>query len=88
MILSGKRKIPEQASFYILLISQFIATTGFTFVMPFMPIYVRQLGVHDVGTAAAWAGFINGASRPCGGGWRTGSDARPCCCGRRSPGRS
>ena len=62
MILSGKRKIPEQASFYILLISQFIATTGFTFVMPFMPIYVRQLGVHDVGTAAAWAGFINGAS--------------------------
>jgi MFS transporter, DHA1 family, multidrug resistance protein len=27
-----------------------------------MPLYVQQLGVEDAGNAAAWAGFINGAS--------------------------
>lgn len=62
-IVGRKRgRVPEGVSFAVLLVSQFIATTGFTFVMPFMPIYVRQLGVGSVGSAAAWAGFINGAS--------------------------
>jgi DHA1 family multidrug resistance protein-like MFS transporter len=32
------------------------------FVVPFMPLYVQQLGVEDAGSAAAWAGVINGAS--------------------------
>src|SRR3712207_8802870 len=32
------------------------------FVVPFMPLYVQQLGVEDAENAAAWAGFINGAS--------------------------
>ena len=32
------------------------------FVVPFMPLYVQQLGVPDAANAAAWAGFINGAS--------------------------
>ncbi|MGI9048361.1 MAG: MFS transporter, partial [Rubrobacteraceae bacterium] len=49
-------------SFSLLLVSQLIATTGFTFVMPFMPLYVQQLGVEDAGHAAAWAGFINGSA--------------------------
>ncbi|HZC83402.1 MAG TPA: MFS transporter [Rubrobacter sp.] len=49
-------------SFALLLISQLMATTAFMFVVPFMPLYVQQLGVEDAGHAAAWAGFINGAS--------------------------
>ena len=49
-------------SFSMLLVAQLIATTGFTFVMPFMPLYVQQLGVGDAGRAAAWAGFINGSA--------------------------
>jgi MFS transporter, DHA1 family, multidrug resistance protein len=49
-------------SFGLLLISQLFATTAFMFVVPFMPLYVQQLGVEDPGRAAAWAGFINGAS--------------------------
>src|SRR5918997_827211 len=49
-------------SFSVLLISQLLATTAFMFVVPFMPLYVQQLGVPDAETAAAWAGFINGAS--------------------------
>lgn len=49
-------------SFLVLLISQLISTTAFMFVVPFMPLYVQQLGVQDAGHAAAWAGVINGAS--------------------------
>src|SRR5215210_1989233 len=49
-------------SFAVLLVSQLLATTAFMFVVPFMPLYVQHLGVHDMGRAAAWAGLINGAS--------------------------
>jgi MFS transporter, DHA1 family, multidrug resistance protein len=35
---------------------------GFTFVLPFMPIYVQSLGVEDAGSAAAWAGVINSST--------------------------
>ena len=49
-------------SFSILLVSQLLATSAFMFVVPFMPLYVQQLGVEDAGNAAAWAGVINGAS--------------------------
>jgi DHA1 family multidrug resistance protein-like MFS transporter len=52
----------DRLSFGMLLVSQLLATTAFMFVVPFMPLYVQQLGVEDAGTAAAWAGFINGAS--------------------------
>ena len=49
-------------SFATLLVAQLLATTAFMFVVPFMPLYVQQLGVQDAENAAAWAGFINGAS--------------------------
>ena len=52
----------RRLSFAVLLISQLLATTAFMFVVPFMPLYVQQLGVPDAESAAAWAGFINGAS--------------------------
>lgn len=60
--LRQKSGTSDRLSFFVLLISQLIATTGFTFVMPFMPLYVRELGVESHGDAAAWAGFVNGAS--------------------------
>jgi MFS transporter, DHA1 family, multidrug resistance protein len=49
-------------SFLVLLVSQLAATMGFTFVLPFMPIYVQSLGVEDAGNAAAWAGVINSST--------------------------
>ncbi|MGH3085866.1 MAG: MFS transporter, partial [Rubrobacteraceae bacterium] len=49
-------------AFGALLISQFAATTGFMFVMPFMPLYVERLGVESAGDAAAWAGLLNAAT--------------------------
>ena len=49
-------------SFGVLLVSQLAATTGFMFVMPFMPLYVQELGVESAGGAAAWAGLLNTAT--------------------------
>ncbi len=51
-----------RVSFATLLVSQLLATTAFMFVVPFMPLYVQQLGVQNAENAAAWAGLINGAS--------------------------
>lgn len=49
-------------SFVVLLVSQLAATMGFTFVLPFTPIYVQELGVADAGSAAAWAGIVNSST--------------------------
>ena len=40
----------------------FIGFTGFTLVMPFLPLYFRQLGVEDVGEIALWSGLSLGVT--------------------------
>jgi DHA1 family multidrug resistance protein-like MFS transporter len=40
----------------------FIGFAGFTLVMPFLPLYFRQLGVADDGAVALWAGLSLGAT--------------------------
>ena len=40
----------------------FVGFTGFTLVMPFLPLYIRELGVTDVGEIALWTGLTLGAS--------------------------
>jgi MFS transporter, DHA1 family, multidrug resistance protein len=40
----------------------FIGFTGFTLVMPFLPIYISQMGVTDVGDIAAWTGVTLGVT--------------------------
>ncbi len=40
----------------------FAGFTGFTLVMPFLPLYIRQLGVQDVGEVALWAGLSLGVT--------------------------
>lgn len=39
-----------------------IGFTGFTLVMPFLPMYIAQLGVTDVGQIALWTGLTLGAT--------------------------
>ena len=56
------RQLTGTLSFGVLLVSQLAATTGFMFVMPFLPLYVQRLGVEDAGHAAAWAGLLNTAT--------------------------
>lgn len=40
----------------------FIGFTGFTLVMPFLPLYFQQLGVEDVGEIALWSGLSLGVT--------------------------
>ena len=42
--------------------ASFVGFTGFTLVMPFLPLYIRQLGVSDVGEIALWTGAILGVT--------------------------
>jgi DHA1 family multidrug resistance protein-like MFS transporter len=42
--------------------AQFTAIFGFSFAFPFLPVYLRQLGVHDPGQLAIWTGVTSGAS--------------------------
>ena len=55
-------RVNGRLSFIVLLVSQLAATMGFTFILPFTPIYVQALGVEDAGSAAAWAGVINSST--------------------------
>ena len=40
----------------------FVVFTGFAFVLPFLPLYVRELGVHDEEQVAQWAGVLIGVA--------------------------
>ena len=41
-------------------VATFIGFTGFTLVMPFLPLFIGQLGVSDVGRIAMWTGLSLG----------------------------
>jgi MFS transporter, DHA1 family, multidrug resistance protein len=43
-------------------IATFVGFTGFTLVMPFLPLYFEQLGVHDTGDIAMWSGVSLGVT--------------------------
>ncbi len=45
---------------YAVTAAGFIGFTGFTLVMPFLPLYFEQLGVSDVGERALWSGVSLG----------------------------
>src|SRR5947208_12216363 len=42
--------------------ASFIGFTGFTLVMPFLPLYFKLLGVQDVGEIAMWSGLTLGVT--------------------------
>jgi DHA1 family multidrug resistance protein-like MFS transporter len=42
--------------------ASFVGFTGFTLVMPFLPLYIQQLGVTDVGEIALWTGLALGVT--------------------------
>jgi len=47
---------------YAVTAASFIGFTGFTLVMPFLPLYFQLLGVHDVGEIALWSGLSLGVT--------------------------
>ncbi|MCX7671561.1 MAG: MFS transporter, partial [Anaerolineae bacterium] len=46
---------------YTLWVTQFIAVAGFSFVTPFIPYYIQELGVTDVRQVGVWAGLVTSA---------------------------
>src|SRR5206468_2697904 len=45
---------------YAVLVCVFTSFLGFSFVQPFMPLYIKQLGVTDLGEAALYSGVAFG----------------------------
>jgi DHA1 family multidrug resistance protein-like MFS transporter len=43
-------------------VAAFIGFTGFTLVMPFLPLYLQQLGEHDTAAIAIWSGLSLGVT--------------------------
>jgi DHA1 family multidrug resistance protein-like MFS transporter len=47
-----------KSNLYIIWIGQFIAMLGMSMVVPFLPLYIRELGVTDHQQIAKWSGFV------------------------------
>jgi MFS transporter, DHA1 family, multidrug resistance protein len=53
---------PYRKNLFAVTAASFIGFTGFTLVMPFLPLYFRQLGVDDVAEIALWSGLSLGVT--------------------------
>jgi len=47
---------------WVMAAAVFVVFTGFAFVLPFLTLFVRELGVADAGAAATWAGVLIGVA--------------------------
>jgi DHA1 family multidrug resistance protein-like MFS transporter len=59
------RWIPEEPwvrNQYVTVATVFVVFTGFAFVLPFLPLYVRELGVHGDEAVALWSGVLVGVA--------------------------
>lgn len=53
---------PWKRTFYAALVAQFCSIAGFSLAMPFMPFYIRELGVTGQADVARWSGYVNAAA--------------------------
>jgi DHA1 family multidrug resistance protein-like MFS transporter len=53
---------PWQKNLYVMFVAEFIVIMGFSFVVPFMPLFVQELGKFDGNEAALWSGIAIGIS--------------------------
>lgn len=65
---------------YILMVSQFLVLGSMTMIMPFLPLYLKELGMTDPKQVQLWAGLIFGINflsqiivQPIWGIWLTGT---------------
>src|SRR4029077_15041773 len=54
--------MPWRRNVYAVTAASFMGYTGFTIVMPFLPLFIEQLGVTDVGEIAMWTGLSLGVT--------------------------
>ncbi len=53
---------PWRLTLFVMFIAQFLSIVGFAFVLPFIPFYVREIGVTDEKLVPVWAGILLAAS--------------------------
>jgi DHA1 family multidrug resistance protein-like MFS transporter len=58
----GMASEPWQRNLYVMFVAEFIVIMGFSFVVPFMPLFVQELGNFDGNEAALWSGIAIGIS--------------------------
>ena len=46
---------------YVVFFAEMIAITGMAFVIPFLPFYVKKLGITNIEQAARWSGWLMAA---------------------------
>jgi len=46
---------------YVVFFAEMIAITGMAFVIPFLPFYIKELGISDIKQIANWSGVLIGA---------------------------
>ena len=51
-----------QRNVFAIATATFVGYTGFTLVMPFLPLYIKELGIDDIGEAALWSGLSLGVT--------------------------
>ena len=51
-----------QRNVFAVATASFVGSTGFTLVMPFLPLYLQELGVQDLGEVAMWSGLSLGVT--------------------------
>jgi DHA1 family multidrug resistance protein-like MFS transporter len=51
-----------QRNIFAVATASFVGSSGFTLVMPFLPLYLQELGVQDVGEVAMWSGLSLGVT--------------------------
>ena len=49
-----------QKNLYAIFIAELLVMAGFSFVFPFMPLYIEKLGNYSYSQAAFWAGIAEG----------------------------
>jgi MFS transporter, DHA1 family, multidrug resistance protein len=53
-----KQLEPWRRNLYIIWASQFLAMMGMNLVVPFLPFYIRELGITDPEAVASWSGLV------------------------------
>ncbi|WP_407543507.1 MFS transporter [Deinococcus radiomollis] len=59
---SSRKNSSWQRTLWVMVASQLVTQTAFTVSLPFLPLYIQQLGVKNPETAALWAGVSSTAS--------------------------
>lgn len=54
----SKQTTSWKPTLYVMFMAQFISIVGFAFVLPFIPFYIRELGVTDESLVPVWAGIL------------------------------